>query len=271
MLRLNTSAAKCWFFFGVSYGVPALFMEIRHKCYRALVRGKVETLRSRELEIGDAARAKARDNARRYFTLACRYARLGSPAIVAICGLSGTGKSATAEMLQCRTGFLIINSDRVRKQLAGITLGRCAGDDYNAGLYSPQSSKITYDTMLAKAEESLSEGHGVILDATFKASADRRKVQALARRFGVPLLGVECTAGRDEIVRRLEHRNELADEVSDATPKVYEMQVRSFESIEEDEGLNLVTVDTQRERGQVADQIEAALERVISRSVKRCL
>ena len=234
-----------------------------YKCYRASVRGKVESLRSRELKIAAPEREQARECARGYFALASRYARLASPAIVAVCGLSGTGKSAMAETLQGRTGFAIINSDRVRKRLAGVAPNRRQNSDYGTGLYCDQFSKMTYETMLAEAEESLREGRGVILDATFKASADRWRVRALARRHGVPLLLVECVAAKEEVMRRLERRNEIADEVSDATPAIYEMQVRGFEPLNEGEELNHITVDTGRDRGQVAGAINAALDRLI--------
>ena len=45
-----------------------------YKCYRACVRGKVESLKSLEREVGAAERERARQLASSYFELASRYA-----------------------------------------------------------------------------------------------------------------------------------------------------------------------------------------------------
>ena len=50
-----------------------------YKCYRACVRGKVEGFRSRAAEVPASERRQAVRAARRYFELACRYARARCP------------------------------------------------------------------------------------------------------------------------------------------------------------------------------------------------
>ena len=107
-----------------------------YKCYRAIVRGKVESLRSLEREISDAERERARQLASGYFALAWRYARGASPSLIVVCGLSGSGKSTVSRMLQHRKGFRAINSDRVRKRLASIPPHEHVRTDYGANLYS---------------------------------------------------------------------------------------------------------------------------------------
>ncbi len=49
-----------------------------YKCFRAIIRGVVETLRSRQKEIADAQRESALALARQYFSLAQSYARDGA-------------------------------------------------------------------------------------------------------------------------------------------------------------------------------------------------
>ena len=61
-----------------------------YECYRACVRGKVESLRSLEPEVGAAERERALKLARSYFALASRIAQGSSPALIVVCGLSGT-------------------------------------------------------------------------------------------------------------------------------------------------------------------------------------
>jgi uncharacterized protein len=109
-----------------------------YKCYRASIRGKVESLRSFQEEVGDLGREQARQLARDYFALACGYARFSAPALIVVCGLSATGKSTVARMIQHRTGFEIVNSDIVRKRLAGVSPYQRMGSPYGSGIYSDE-------------------------------------------------------------------------------------------------------------------------------------
>ena len=234
-----------------------------YKCYRACVRGKVESLRSLEREVGDAERERARQLASKYFTMASRYARCASPCLIIVCGLSGSGKSTVARILQHRKGFKTINSDRVRKRLASVAPHEHVRTGYGANIYSDRFSKITYDAMLAEAERLLNDGCGVILDATFKESADRQLAVALAARSGVPVLFVECVVSEDEAIRRLERRGSIQGEVSDATPEVHRMQRAEFEPIRELPAQNHLRIDTTRQREHLVAEIQDALERLV--------
>lgn len=236
-----------------------------YKCYRACVRGKVESLRSLEREVGAAERERAGQLARRYFELAWRYARGASPALIVVCGLSGTGKSTVARMLANRKGFKTINSDRVRKRLGAVPAHEHVRADYAAEIYSDRFTRITYDAMLGEAESILREGRGAILDATFKASADRQLALAMAARRGVPVLFVECAVSEDEAIRRLRRRESAPGEVSDATAEVYERQRAEFEPLAEIAAQNHLRIDTTREREHLATEIDDALERLRDR------
>ncbi|MGA9722739.1 MAG: AAA family ATPase [Candidatus Binatus sp.] len=231
-----------------------------YKCYRASVRGKVESLRSLEREVEAGDRERARQLAGSYFELAVRYAIGASPALIVVCGLSGSGKSTVARILQHRKGFKVINSDRVRKRLASVSPHEHVRTGYGANIYSDRFTKITYDAMLAEAERLMNDGCGAILDATFKASADRQLALALAARRGVPVLFVECVVSEDEAIRRLERRGSLQGEVSDATPEVHRRQRAEFEPIHEIPLRNHLRLDTTRQREQLVEEIEEALE-----------
>jgi aminoglycoside phosphotransferase family enzyme/predicted kinase len=232
-----------------------------YKCYRACVRGKVESLRSLEREVADAERERARRLASEYFALASHYARCASPCLIIVCGLSGSGKSTVTRMLQHRKGFKAISSDRTRKGFASLSPHEHVRTDYGANIYSDRFSRITYDAMLAEAEHLLGEGCGAILDATFKTSADRQLALALAARRGVPVLFIECVVSEEEAIRRLKQRASMEGEVSDATPRVYKKQRAEFEPIRELPARNHLRLDTTLRREQLAAEIEAALER----------
>ena len=153
-----------------------------YKCYRAIIRGVVETLRSRQAEIADGQRKAAISLARDYFALARSYAIDAAPAIVVVCGLSGSGKSTLARALHHRFGFPVISSDRTRKKLASIPAEKHAADAYKAGIYADEVTGATYAAMLDEAEQLLSNASGVILDATYQAGSHRKAALDLAAR-----------------------------------------------------------------------------------------
>ena len=188
-----------------------------YKVHRALVRAKVEGLTSRDAEIAPERRvATAADAARRYVALALDFARESRPAMIVVCGLSGSGKSTVARRLADRLGFEWIRSDEVRKRLAGVAPAERLSDSYAAGAYSREFTEKTYAALLGEAAARLRDGAGVIVDATFAAPAYRAEALAIAERAHVPVLFVECIASHDEIVRRLTARARRADEISDA-------------------------------------------------------
>jgi aminoglycoside phosphotransferase family enzyme/predicted kinase len=232
-----------------------------YKCYRASIRGKVESLRSLQEEVGDEGREQARELARHYFALAYSYARSSAPALIIVCGLSGTGKSTWARIVQRRTGFEIMNSDVIRKRLAGVSPYQHVASGYRSGIYTNEISRLTYEALLREAEHTLRANRGVILDATFKRSVDRLEALSIGKELDIPVLVVECVASREEAIRRLNVRAaRAAEEVSDADVEVYEFQRREFESITEVQSRNHLVIDTEHEQEHLLSEIEAALE-----------
>jgi uncharacterized protein len=234
-----------------------------YKCYRATVRAKVESLKGFEAEVPEAERERARELARAYFALARRYAERGKPAVIVVCGLAGTGKSTLARTLRTRIGFDVLNSDRVRKRLAGVPETAHPETGYGEGIYDPDFTRRTYDGMLNEAKNRVREGRGVILDATFKTAADRSKVLALGAQMGVPVLFVECRASDAEIMRRLRHR-ERNSRVSDANISVFERQRAEFAAIDELAPQNHCVADTRQDTEIIFSDIERALGRLSS-------
>ncbi len=205
-----------------------------YQCYRATVRGKVESLKSAEPEVPAAEREKATADARRYFRFARRYADGAPPAaLVIVCGLTGSGKSTVARELADRSGFSSFNSDVVRKRLAGVSRTAHAIQGYRAGIYSHDFTELTYDALRLEAKRCLERGVGVILDATFKSVRHRRLFRNLAEDLHVPVLFVECAADEREIRRRLKDREQQPDEVSDANWEVYLRQRKEFAPLRE--------------------------------------
>ncbi len=232
-----------------------------YKCHRACVRGKVETLKSLENEVSAEERQQAREQARVHFALASTYASRGKPALLVVCGLSGTGKTTVCRKLQYRTGFQVISSDVIRKRLAGVPQTTHAKTPYNEGIYTPGFDRLTYDTVLSEAGARLREGCGVIIDATFKRQEDRRRALDIGKHLGRPVLFVECKADEKETLKRLDERGSRNDNASDATKEVYLVQRADFVPLTELSAEDHVVVDSSEDAEAIMRRIDTCLGR----------
>lgn len=234
-----------------------------YKCQRAYVRGMVDSLTSAEEEVAAGERERAARGARRHFALAYRYTWSYSPALVVVCGLSGTGKSTVAIGLQSRTGFVHLSSDVIRKQLAGLPPEARPAVEYAMDIYTPAYSARTYREMFNRAAAALAGGRGVILDATFQGREQRKTARQLARDAQVPILFVECTCGEDLIRQRLGERGARGTDASDATWNVYVEQRERYESFTPREQRDHLRLDT----AATPVDLVAIVERVLRRRV----
>ena len=104
------------------------------------------------------------------------------PTLFIITGLVGSGKSVMAEALAGRLGLVVISSDVTRKRLASVPEMEHRFEEFDTGIYTPEFSRKTYDTMFAEAKNVLSEGGSVIIDASFIKSGERLMAKKLAER-----------------------------------------------------------------------------------------
>ena len=187
------------------------------KCYRAFVRGKVESLHSVAPAAPEAERSASAERARRYFRLALNYA-LGDakPVALVIMGRIASGKSTLARLLAQELGWHVFSSDRIRKESAGFPLFERTSAAAHQRLYSLSATEQTYRKLMNLALAEVRGGRGAILDATF---ARREQRDALRRRFesaGATFCIIEVNAGDVAIRRRLGERERKQDEISDA-------------------------------------------------------
>ena len=152
-----------------------------------------------------------------YLDRALGYLAPPAPRLVAVGGLSGTGKSTLAAALAPRfgaaPGALHLRSDLERKWLAGVG----ETDRLPASAYGPGSSDAVYDRLVTRARLALAAGHSVIVDAVFQREAERRAVEQSAQSLGVRFDGVWLTAPVATMVERIRARS---SDASDATPDV---------------------------------------------------
>jgi aminoglycoside phosphotransferase family enzyme/predicted kinase len=193
-----------------------------YECYRALVRAKVESLRA------DGANARAAHYLEYALALTCEPLK---PFLLLVTGLTGSGKSTLSKALGRLLKMPVINSDIVRKQLAGAT--RDVAAPFGTGIYSAAMTEKTYDSMVETAEEQVRTGGGAILDATFNTKATRRKFFRLAEKLGIPFFVIHCAAGEETTRNRLDRRLAAGTDISDGRWEVYEQQKIAHEPMEE--------------------------------------
>lgn len=210
-----------------------------YRCYRAAVRGKVESITAREPEVGsDQARA-ARDRAVRYFAWAARYAADSRPQALLIAGgLSGSGKSHLAAALAMRIGAVLVRTDAVRREIAP------APDDPMAAVaYGPEDRARVYARARERVRSHLQAGRTVILDATHIELRERDAARALAAECGAPAILVWVNAGDDVIRARLKARETAPDALSDARWETYLRQRQAMDPLTDDERRDAVVLD----------------------------
>jgi aminoglycoside phosphotransferase family enzyme/predicted kinase len=203
-----------------------------YKCYRAYVRGKVESFKAFEEEVGEQGRSDALLSALYHFYLSGQYASGGvKPMLLIICGLPGTGKSTLAGAIAERTGFVHLASDVVRKELAGLKPIDAQPEQYGEGIYSEHFTERTYAEVGRRAFSFLNQGRSVITDATFSKRRHLKKVMEAADMAGAKVQIIECSATNATVRARLEERRWAVGNVSDADWRVYLGKKVSFEEV----------------------------------------
>ena len=157
--------------------------------------------------------------ARSYLDLSVRLLRPRSYRVVAIGGLSGTGKSTLAAALAPSLGARVLRSDVIRKRLYKVA----PETPLAASAYRPQVSRRVYDTLRGRAVDALAAGYSVIIDAVSLKPAERRSFLAVAEAAGVPFLGLWLVAPTATMDRRLQARRHDA---SDASSEVLAQQLQ---------------------------------------------
>jgi len=209
-----------------------------YRCYRAYVRGKVLSFRLNEAEFSEREREDAATRAGNYFDLARRYAsRLKKPTVIAVMGLSGTGKTSIARAIAGELGLRVISADAVRRSLFGEAKRPAP---YGEGAYTAEASRLTYQTMIERGREMLGSDRGVILDATFLRNDDRSMAERMAIDAGAEWRLIECRLAPELIRKRIEERAARKDGLSDATWEIYLRQrEKSGVLCRESDGRNL--------------------------------
>jgi len=160
-------------------------------------------------------------SARAYFELARTAIRPSRPALVAIGGLSGTGKSVLARALAPsvlpQPGAVVLRTDVLRKQLFRVP----EADRLPESAYRPEITAQIYEILVQRAVRVLVQGHSVMVDAVFAREAERNAIRDAARKLKIRFVGLFLVT---DLATRLSRVDRRERDASDATPAIAGLQ-----------------------------------------------
>lgn len=185
---------------------------------RAAIRAKVMLARP---AADETIRRANRAIAESYFELALRLIAPPPPRLIAVGGLSGTGKSVLARALSGNVpplpGAVVLRSDVARKRLHGVA----DTERLPATAYTAEVTEGVYRGLAERAAHILKQGHSVIVDAVFSKPEERDAIESVAAGLGIPFHGLFLTADLATRIARVAGRTADA---SDATPEIVRQQ-----------------------------------------------
>jgi uncharacterized protein len=218
-------------------GLPLLRF---YAVYRALVRAKVALIRLRQPQLSHHVRLREHTTFEHYLALAERLRQPGDAIVIAMTGLSGSGKSTVARCLAETLGGVRVRSDVERKRLFGLVPNAASEGD----IYTAEATVRTYARLVECAQSVVSAGLPVVLDAASLRREERRTFRAVADRLGVANALVVCEAPLDVLRARVASRAALGGDASEADLAVLERQIMWREVLDQDEQRHAHVIDT---------------------------
>lgn len=178
---------------------------------RALVRAKVGALRA-----GPTTQGRLDPQVDALLDLVGEHLDRATVRLGLVGGLPGSGKSTLASRLSDDSGWAVLSSDDVRRDL-----GLRAVDLPDGSAYSPETVAEVYAAMRARAAVLLSHGTSVLLDATWSSAHERALVRATARDARAQMVELRCAAPAELCRERIIARDGATE--SEATPSVVDL------------------------------------------------
>ena len=170
---------------------------------------------------GSRGGAAASEDAGAYFDLARQLIHPHPSTLIAVGGLSGTGKSVLARALASHVppppGAVILRSDVLRKQM----FGAGAEERLPEKAYAPEVGHKVYEVLSQQIGHVLLQGHSAIADAVFARQSERAAIQDVARRSHSRFIGLFLVADLETRQKRISRRSRDA---SDATIEIARLQ-----------------------------------------------
>ena len=211
--------------------------------YRAMVRAKVDAIRSHPVSIRKNESDEASKEFYSYLQLALAYTKQETPIIIITRGMSASGKSTITQKLLEKTDAIRIRSDIERKRLFNIQSGHDSHANVKHGIYTSGATQKTYLKLLELTDSIIDTGLSVIVDATFSKPEQRELFKELAIKKQARFIILEIVATDDTLKKRIHDRK---GDVSDADLKVLENQIKNWQPLEQDEKSHSILINTEK-------------------------
>jgi hypothetical protein len=173
---------------------------------------------------------------------------MAQPTLYIFFGLIASGKSTLAELFAQKQGIPYYNTDRVRKELAGIAANERRPDGMGQGIYTSEFTQKTYQALLDRAALDCTQGvAGVVLDGSYSTVTDRHKVNEVADSLNAQTRFFLCSCSEKETQRRLALRAKDPHAVSDGRWEIFVQQREKFEQPDELSPQQITVIDTEME------------------------
>jgi predicted kinase len=174
--------------------------------------------------------------------------KLGAGILLITCGLPGTWKTETSEEISRIKGYPILRSDLIRLEVL-------KGENIFEEKVASDMSKRTmvYDETFRRADEALTKGDSVIIDATFVTQSLRQRAAEVAARHNKTFVILETYCPQEVAIARILRRTRENYESNALTEQAYLNNKKKFEKVDVDDLKRLypkleiirLTVDTQ--------------------------
>jgi hypothetical protein len=174
--------------------------------------------------------------------------KLGAGVLLITCGLPGTWKTETSEEIARIKGYPILRSDLIRLE---VLKGENIFDEKIASDMSKRT--MVYDETFRRADEALTKGDSVIIDATFVTQSLRRRAAEVAAKHNKTFVVLETRCPQEVAIARILRRTKDNYESNALTEQAYLNNKKKFEKVDVDDLKQLypkleiihVAVDTQ--------------------------
>lgn len=155
---------------------------------------------------------------------------LGSDFLLIVCGLPGTWKTETCGEIAKARGLPMLRTDLIRLEVLK------EEDVFDEKVASNMGKRESvYEEMFRRADEALSKGGGVILDATFVTQALRKQAAGIAARHKLGLVIMQTDCPQAVSIRRILARTKANYESNALTEQAYLNNKQRFERVDLDD------------------------------------
>ena len=151
-------------------------------------------------------------------------------AVLIACGLPATNKTETTEVVAHLKGYKILRTDLIRRD---VLKGEDIFDEKVASNMDKRT--LVYDTMFALADEFVSQGTGVVLDATFITQSLRRRAAEVAAKNRKTFIIQQTQCPEEHSLYKISKRTKEKYESNALTKQAYLNNKEKFEPVDLDD------------------------------------